>query len=75
MVREFSTHREKKNARRILVGNPDGKRPLAILRYGQMDNIKMDLAEMGWGGMHWTNLAQDRYQAVVKTVINLMIST
>jgi hypothetical protein len=43
--------REKRNAYGILVGKPEGKRPLGRPRYGLMDNIKMDLREIGWGGM------------------------
>jgi hypothetical protein len=53
---------QKKNARRILVGNPEGKRPLGRPRGRWVDNIKIDLGEIGWGGMDWTNLAQDRDQ-------------
>jgi hypothetical protein len=49
---------EKRNACRILVGKPEGKRP----RCRWEDNIKMSLREIGWGGMDWTELAQDRDQ-------------
>jgi hypothetical protein len=42
---------EKRNAYRILLGNPEGKRPLGRLRRRWVDNIKMGLREMGWGGM------------------------
>jgi hypothetical protein len=60
--RELSTHK-KRNAYRILVGKPEGKRPLGrIRRRWEEDNIKMDLREIGWGGMDWINLAQDRTQ-------------
>jgi hypothetical protein len=48
---------EKRNAYRILVGNPEGKRPLRRPRRWPVDNIKMDLREMGWGGMDWIDLA------------------
>jgi hypothetical protein len=51
---------EKKNAHRILVGKPEGKRPLGIPRRRWVNNIKMDLTEIGWGGMYWNDLAQDR---------------
>jgi hypothetical protein len=56
------------NAYRILVGRPEGKRP----RRRWVDNIKMDLREIGWAGMDWTDLAQDRdqWRALVNTVMN-----
>jgi hypothetical protein len=65
--------REKRNAYRILVGLPEGKRPLGRPRLRWMDNIKMDLREIGWNGMDWINLAQntDQWRALVNTVINL----
>jgi hypothetical protein len=47
----------KMNAYRILVGKPEGKRPLGILRHRWVDNIKMDLTEIRWGGMDWIDLA------------------
>jgi hypothetical protein len=53
---------EKQNAYRILVGKPEGKRPLGRSGRRLMDNIKMDLREIGWGGIHWIALAQDRDQ-------------
>jgi hypothetical protein len=51
---------EKRNAYRILVGNPEGKRPLGRRRRRLVDNIKMDLREIGWDGGDWIDLAQDR---------------
>jgi hypothetical protein len=45
-----------------LVGKPGGKRPLRRARYRSVDNIKMDLREIGLGGMDWIDLAQDRGQ-------------
>jgi hypothetical protein len=51
-----------RHACRILVGNPEGKRPLKRPRRRWMDNNKMDLREIGWDGMDWTDLAQDRDQ-------------
>jgi hypothetical protein len=48
------------NAYRILVGKPEGKRPLGRPRDMWVDNIKMDLREIGWDVMDWTDLAQDR---------------
>jgi hypothetical protein len=62
-----------KNAYRILVGKPEGKRPLE--RPTWEDNIKMDLREIGWGGMDWIDLAQDRdqWRALVNTVMKLRV--
>jgi hypothetical protein len=48
---------EKGNEYRILVGNSEGKRPLGLPRRRWVDNIKMDLREIGWDGMDWVNLA------------------
>jgi hypothetical protein len=64
---------EKRNAYRILVGNPEGKRPLGRSRRKWEDNIKMDLRAIGSGGMDWIDLAQDRdqWRALVNTVMNI----
>jgi hypothetical protein len=64
---------EKRNAYRILVGNPEGKRPLGIPRHRWEGNIRVDLREIGWGGVDWICLAQDRdqWRALVNTVMNL----
>jgi hypothetical protein len=51
MGRACSTNGEQRNACRIMVGKPEGKRPLGRPRRRWVDNIKMDLREMGWGGM------------------------
>jgi hypothetical protein len=66
---------EKRNAYRILVGKPKGKRPLGRPRHRWVDKIKMNLKEIGWGGMDWINLAQDRdqWRALVSTVMNLRV--
>jgi hypothetical protein len=58
------------------VGKPEGKRPLGRPRRKWEDNIRMDLREMGWGGMDWIDLAQDRdqWRALVNTVMNLRVS-
>jgi hypothetical protein len=66
---------EKRNAYRILVGKPEGKRPLGRRRHRWMDNIKMDLREIGWDVMDWIDLAQDRnrWRALVNTVMNLRV--
>jgi hypothetical protein len=53
---------EKRNACRILVGKPEGKRPLGRPRHRWEDNIKMELREIEWGGMDLIDLAQDRDQ-------------
>jgi hypothetical protein len=72
MGRACSTNGEKRNAYRILVGKPNGKRALGRPRRRWVDNIKMDLREIGWVGMDWIDLAQDREQwrALVNTVMN-----
>jgi hypothetical protein len=64
---------KKRNAYRILVGKPEGKRPLETPCRRWEDNIKMNLREIGWGGIDWIDLAQDREQwrALVNTVMNL----
>jgi hypothetical protein len=52
----------KRNSYRILVGKPEGKRPLGRLKHRWMDNIKIDLRKIGWGGMDWIDLVQYRDQ-------------
>jgi hypothetical protein len=75
MGREYSTHGEKRNAYRILMGKPQGKRPLGRSRRRWIANIKTDLRERGWDGMDWIDLPQDRdhWRAFVNTVMNLSI--
>jgi hypothetical protein len=51
---------EKRNAYRIFLGKAVGKIPLGRTRCRRADNIKVDLREIGWGGMDWIDLAQDR---------------
>jgi hypothetical protein len=58
MGRACSTDGEKMNAYRILVGKPDGKRPLGRPRRRWVNNIKIDHREIGWDGMHWITLAE-----------------
>jgi hypothetical protein len=53
---------EKRNAYRILVGKPGGKRPLGRPRRRLVDNIKIDLRETGWGSVDWMDLDQERDQ-------------
>jgi hypothetical protein len=62
---------EKRNAYKILMEKPGGKRPLGRPRHGWVDNIKRDHREIGWGGMDWIDLAQDRdqWRALVSTEI------
>jgi hypothetical protein len=59
----------------ILVGKPEGKRPLGRPGRRWKDNNKINLRETEWGGMDWINLAQDRNQwrALVNTVLNLRV--
>jgi hypothetical protein len=66
---------EKRNAYRILVGKSEGKRPLGRPRRRWEDNIRMDVREIGWGGMDWIDLARDRdqWRALVNTVMNLRV--
>jgi len=60
---------------RVLVGKPEGRRPLGRPRHRWEDNIRMDLQELECGGMDWIELAQDRdrWWALVNAVINLRI--
>jgi hypothetical protein len=64
---------EKRNVYRLLVGKPEGKRPLGRPRRKWIDNIKMDLSEIGLNIVDWIGLAQDRYRwrALVNSVMNL----
>jgi hypothetical protein len=66
---------EKRNAYRLLVGKPEGKRPLGRPRCRCVDNIKIDLVEIGWGGVDWIGLAQDRdkWRALANAVMNLRV--
>jgi hypothetical protein len=75
MGRACSTNGERRNAYSILVGDPEGRRPLGRPRCRWVDNIKMDLRETGWGGVNWTDLAQnrDQWRVLVKTVMNLRV--
>jgi hypothetical protein len=66
---------EKRNVHRLLVGKPEGKRPLGGPRCRWIDNIKMDLLEIRLGGVDWIGLAQDRYmwRALVNAVMNFWV--
>jgi hypothetical protein len=76
MGRACSTNGEKRNAYRIFVGKPGGKRSLGRPTRRWENNIRMDLTEMGWGGVDLIDLAQDRdqWRALVNTVMNLRLS-
>jgi hypothetical protein len=65
----------KRNAHRILVEKPDGKRPLGRPRCRWVDNVKIDLREIGWGRMDSMDLPQDRdqWRALVNTEVNLWV--
>jgi hypothetical protein len=67
--------REKRNAYRLLVGKPKGKRPLGRPRHRWMDNIRMDLGEVGWSDVDWVGLAKERnrLRALANLVLNLPV--
>jgi hypothetical protein len=69
------TNGEKRNVYRLLVGKPKGKRPLGKPRRNGIDNIKMDLLEIGLNVVDWIGLPQDRYRwrALVNSVMNLRV--
>jgi hypothetical protein len=58
-----------------LVGKPEGKKPLGIPKHRWVNNIRMDLIEVGWGDVDWICLAQDRdrYRVLVNSVLNLQV--
>jgi hypothetical protein len=66
---------EKRNAYRLLVGKPEGKSPLGRPRRRWVDNIRMDLVEVGWCDVDWIGLAQDRdkWRALMNAVMNLRV--
>jgi hypothetical protein len=67
--------REMRNVCKLLVGKPEGKRPLGRRGRRWMDNMKMDLLELGLDGVEWIDLAHDRYswRAIVNAVMNLRV--
>jgi len=67
---------ERRGVYRVLVRNPEGKRPLGRRRRRWEDNIKSDLQEVGCGGMEWIELAQDRdrWRALVNMVMKLRVT-
>jgi hypothetical protein len=66
---------EKRNSYRLLVGKPEGKRPLGRPRRRWVDNIKRDLGEVGWGDVDCIGLAKyrNRWRALVNSVLNLRV--
>jgi hypothetical protein len=66
---------EKRNAYRLLAGKPEGKRPLGRPRRRWVDNIGMDLGEVGWSDVDWIGLAKDRnrWRAPVNSVLNVRV--
>jgi hypothetical protein len=66
---------ERRNAYRLLVGKPEGRRPLGRPRHRWLDNIRMDHVEVGWGDVDWIGLAEDRgrWRALVNSVLNLQV--
>jgi hypothetical protein len=70
-----STNGEKRNAYRLLVGKPEGSRPLGRPRRRWLGNIRMYLVDVGWGDVDWIGLAQDRdrWRALVNSVLNVWV--
>jgi hypothetical protein len=70
-----STNGEKTNAYRLLVGKPEGRRPLGRPRRRWVDNIRVDLGEVVWGDVDWIDLAKDRnsWRALVNSVLNFRV--
>jgi hypothetical protein len=73
MGRAYSMNGGEDDCILVIGGKPEGKRPLGRPRHRWVDDIKMDLREIGWGGMDWINLAQDRdqWRGLVNTAMNL----
>jgi hypothetical protein len=74
-MRWAGTNGEKRNTYRLLVGKPEGTRPLGRPRCRWVDNIRMHLGEVGWGDVDWICLAKDRnrWRALVNSVFNLRV--
>jgi hypothetical protein len=66
---------EERKVHKVLVGKPDGKRPLERSRSRWENGLRMDVREIGWGSVDWIRLAQDRdrWRAVVSAVMNLRV--
>jgi hypothetical protein len=71
----YSTNGEKRNAYWLLVGKPEGRRPLGRPRRRWVDDIRVDLVEVGWGDVDWIGLAQDRdrWRALVNSVLKFRV--
>jgi hypothetical protein len=71
----YNPHRRDERCIKILVGKPEGKRPRGRHRHRWENNIRMDFWEIGWEGVDWIHLAQDRdkWWALVNTVMNLPV--
>jgi hypothetical protein len=69
------TGERRKLYNRLLVGKPGGKRPLGRPKRRWLDDIRMDLVEVGWSDVDWIGLAQDRdrWRALVNSVVNLRV--
>jgi hypothetical protein len=67
--------REKRNAYRLMVVKPEGKRPLGRPRRRWVDNIRMDFVEVEWSDVDWIGVAKDRnrWRAVANSVLNLRV--
>jgi hypothetical protein len=76
MGRAYSTNGGEENTYRLLLEKPERRRPLEKPRRRWLDNIRMDLVEVGWGDVDWIGLAQDwgRWRALVNSVLNLRVS-
>jgi hypothetical protein len=74
-VRHVARRGGKRNAYRLLVGKPEGKRSLGRPRRKWVDNIRIDFAEEGWGDVAWIGLAQDRdrWRALVNSILKLRV--
>jgi hypothetical protein len=64
---------KRRNVHRLLVGKPEGMRPLGRPRCRLVDNIKINLLEIGWGGLDWIGLAQDREKWRALVDMNLQV--
>jgi hypothetical protein len=75
MGRTCSMYGERTGAYRVLLGKPEGRKPLGTPRRIWEDNIKIDHKEVRWGALDWINLAQDRdrWRAVMNAVMNLLV--